>query len=94
MSVATTQRRHINVGIAYELLNERIRRVLDIIFAWLIIIVAVVVSIALVIWASFLNNIGAHYESTLASPLSVICYILATGMVLAVVGSVGVLLRR
>jgi TRAP-type C4-dicarboxylate transport system permease small subunit len=94
MGVATTQRKHIGVGVLYERLSDKTQRLLEVLYALLTLVLSGVVSVALLMWASFLNSIGAHYDSTLGTPLSAICYILVVGMVFAAVGSVRILVHK
>lgn len=89
---ATDRKRHISLELLYVRFSTKWRRWVDKFNTVMAILANVVVFICLVSWASFLNSINAHYESSLATPYSLVCYAISVGMVLNILGGLRLLL--
>jgi TRAP-type C4-dicarboxylate transport system permease small subunit len=90
----TKEGAHIALELFYVQFNERIRRIVDIIGAVIVIVACGAMVVFLVRWGMFQDRMGMTYPSDLKTPLSIIPYILAVGMGLNGLYSLQQLLRR
>lgn len=79
---ATYENQHIAIDAVYARLKGRWHRISNMVIFLATSLVCVMLIVTMFIYASYINTMGITYQSGLASPYSILAYILSLGMLL------------